>query len=318
VNVKTFGAALFLLKKFIRMERVLITGGSGLIGRHLTALLQKEGYEVGWLTRSNTAVSGVQAFTWNAEKKFIHPGAFSETDHVIHLAGTSVAWLWTSGYKRKILASRIDTARLIFDQMKRVPNKVKTFISASGIGYYGDGGERWLDEDAPAGNDFLAKVCVKWEEAANQFEQLGKRVAIFRTGIVMAREGGTLPPLMLSMKFGIAPVFGKGKQFYSWIHIDDLCSMYLNAIRNETISGVYNAVAPNPVPFRELIDQVVLARKKRYIRFAVPKFLLKLTLGGFGETLLGSQRCRPEKIRDRGFLWKYADLRPALENLLMK
>lgn len=316
VNVATFNAGSFLLLKFIKMERVLITGGSGLIGRQLTARLQKEGYEVCWLTRSKTAAPGVTVFTWNPEKKFIPAEALTETDHVIHLAGASVAWLWTSGYKRKILSSRIDTAQLIFDQMKIVPNKVKTFISASGIGYYGDRGDRWLDEKAPAGNDFLAEVCVKWEEAANSFMQLNKRVVILRTGIVLAKEGGTLPPLILSMKFGIAPIFGNGRQFYSWIHIEDLCRMYLSAVKNETMRGVYNAVAPNPVSFKELVNEIGNVRGKKKINFPLPEFLMRLMLGGFGDTLLGGQRCTSDKIQAEGFSWEHSDLRHAIENLL--
>ncbi len=318
MNVATLEAASFLLLKFINMEHVLITGGSGLIGRRLTSLLQQEGYQVSWLTRSKTAAPGIRVFTWNPEKKLIPVDALTQTDHVIHLAGASVAWLWTSGYKRKIFSSRIDTARLIFDQMKMVPNHVKTFISASGIGYYGDGGDRWLDEKAPAGSDFLAQVCVKWEAAATQFRQLNKRVVILRTGIVLAKEGGTLPPLLLSMKFGIAPIFGNGRQFYPWIHLDDLCRMYLSAIKNETMHGVYNAVAPNPVSFKELVNEVGHVRGKMKVNFPLPKFLLKLMLGGFGNTLLGSQRCTSDKIHAEGFLWEHSDLNHAIENLLPK
>jgi hypothetical protein len=298
------------------MENVLITGGSGLIGKRLTRLLQEERFSIAWLSRTEETFSGVKIFRWDPEKKFIEEEALKNADHIIHLAGANVAKYWTSSYREKILSSRIETAQFIFEKLSSTPNHVKTFISASGVGYYGDGDENWLTENSPAGKDFLAHVCVKWEEAANQFLKINKRVVVLRTGIVLAKEGGTLPALLSPMKFGIALIFGNVKQFYSWIHIDDLCRIYLHAIKNEMMFGTYNACAPEPVRFKELVNDIASVRHKMKVNFPIPKFLLKVMLGGFGETLFSSLRCSSKKIEETGFQFQNENLKPALDNLV--
>ncbi|MFI5135274.1 MAG: TIGR01777 family oxidoreductase, partial [Chitinophagales bacterium] len=298
------------------MSQVLITGGSGLIGQRLTSLLQKEGFDVAWLTRSSEKKSGIRIYHWDLKRNFIEEEALFDTYHIIHLAGTNVAHYWTSAYKKKILSSRIETAQLIFEKLSSIKNHVKTFISASGVGFYKDGGDEWLNENSPAGNDFLSNVCQEWESAANHFRELDKRVVILRTGIVLAKDDGTLPALISPMKFGIAPIFGNGKQFYSWIHVHDLCRMYLQAIKNETMNGIYNSVAPQPIRFKELANKIASVRRKPKIDFPVPKFLLQLMLDGFGATLLSSLRCSSKKIEETGFQFQYSDLKYALDNLV--
>jgi len=298
------------------MPEILITGGSGLIGQRLTNILLDEGFDVAWLTRSPEKKFAVKIFHWDLKRNFIEEEALKSIDHIVHLAGANVGTYWTPAYKKKIFSSRIESARLIFERLSSVPNRVKSFISASAVGYYGNGGDEWLNENSSPGNDFLANVCVKWEAAANHFNNLNKRVIILRTGIVLSKDGGTLPALISPMKFGIAPIFGNGKQFYPWIHIDDLCRMYVHAIKSETMSGVFNAVASQPVRFRELVNEIASAGRKPKINFSVPKFLLQLMLDGFGESLLSSLRCSSKKIEETGFQFQYPELRFALDNLV--
>ena len=298
------------------MEKVLITGASGLIGKHFTGLLLQEGYQVIHLSRKVKPNSTIKTFEWNPEKNFIEEEALSSTDHVVHLAGASVAKYWTARYKKELMNSRVKSAQLIFDFLSQRENKVRTFISSSAVGYYGEGGESWLHEEDPPGTDYLAEICIHWEAAAKKFETLNKRPVVIRTGIVLAQDGGSLPPLLLPIRFGIAPIFGNGKQFYPWIHIEDLCRIFLFAIRNESMHGTYNACAPEPVRFKELMNAIAKAAGKRKLNFPVPPFLLKLFLDGFGSSLLRSLRCSSEKIETAGFQFQHRDLNNSLIDLL--
>jgi uncharacterized protein (TIGR01777 family) len=252
------------------MESILITGGSGLIGKHLTRLLQKEGYRVLHLSRSAKG-NTVETFVWDVKRRKIDTEAVRDADHIIHLAGANVAEKrWTPAFREEIISSRVESAGLLFDSIKKIPNSVKTFISASGIGYYGDRNDEWLEETAAPGNDFLAQVCVKWEAAAQQFSSINRRSVSIRTGIVLSGEGGALPPLAGPVRFGIAPKFGTGNQFYSWIHIDDLCGIYLQAIRNEAMTGSYNGVAPSPERFVHFMEGIAKVLQKRKLNIPVP------------------------------------------------
>ncbi len=300
------------------METVLITGGSGLIGKHLTSMLLNEGFEVIHLSRKRNSAKGIRVFEWNPEKNFIDTKALNEADHIIHLAGATVARYWTSGYKKELINSRVRSARIIFDFLSRNQNKVKSFISSSAVGYYGNREEQWLEEQEKPGNDFLSEICLRWEEAAREFKELNKRVAIIRTGIVLAREGGTLPSLNKALRFGIAPIFGSGKQYYPWIHIHDVCRIYLFALKNSSVTGAFNAVAPYPVRFRDLMNSIEEAGGKRKLNFPVPPIVLKIILDGFGYSLLNSIRCSSQKIEDAGFKFRYPQLKDALRDLLLQ
>jgi uncharacterized protein (TIGR01777 family) len=298
------------------MECILITGGTGLIGRHLTKLLSGEGYEVIHLSRSPSKGS-VKTFTWNIDTKEIDDDAIAAADHIIHLAGADLsARRWTKEYKEEIISSRVEGALLIRDSMLRIPNHVKSFISASGIGYYGDRGDEWLTEDAEPGDNFVSSICIEWEKAAHSFEKINKRVVILRTGIVLSKDGGALPPLMNPIRYGVAPIFGDGKQFYSWIHIDDLCGMYLHAIKNETVRGVYNGVAPGPQRYEDLMDIIAKNMKKRKLNVRVPIPFLKIIMGEFIGALADSDRCTSKKIEESGFRFKFEELDGALKNII--
>lgn len=300
------------------METILITGGSGLLGMHLTKLLLHEKFEVIHLSRNAASIGSVKVFQWNVGKNLIDAEAMRRADHIIHLAGASVAKYWTSSYKKELLDSRVKSAALIFDFLSQKENKVKSFISSSAVGYYGDGGETWLHEEDVPGNDFLSEICLQWEAAAKKFESLNKKVAIIRTGIVLAKEGGTLPALLQPLRFGIAPIFGSGKQFYPWIHLDDVCRIFLFALQRSSVQGAYNAVAPEPARFRELINAIAIAAGKRKLNLPVPEIFLKTFLDGFGSSALNSARCSSQKIEAAGFQFKHHDLHEALKDLFVK
>ncbi len=301
------------------MEAVLITGGSGLIGTRLTTLLQKEGFEVMHLSRKAKNSDTVKVYQWNISKNLIEEEAVSRADHIINLAGANVAEKrWTKEFKNEILQSRVQGVNTLRQALSRIPNKVKTFISASAIGYYGDRDNELLTENISPASDFLGATCVLWEAAAQSVAKLGIRTTLLRTGIVLSKQGGALEPLMKSIQFGVAPVIGSGKQYYSWIHIDDICRMYIHAISNENISGVYNGVAPTPLSYIDLINAVSDAMGKRKINAPVPLWLLLLLKGDFVKSLISSAKCSSKKNTDTGFVFEFPTLKQALHDLLKK
>ena len=298
------------------MEKVLITGGTGLIGRHLTSLLQREGYDVMHLSRNKNA-AGVRTFHWDVEQRAIDDAAISTADHIVHLAGANVGeGRWTPRYKQEIVDSRVQSAALLYESINKIPNHIKSVVSASAIGYYGDRGEEWLKEESPPAHDFLGETCIQWEAAVQHLAKLGKRVVMLRTGLVLAKEGGALPPLLQPVRMGIAPVFGNGEQFYSPIHVDDVCAMYLAVIRNEKAEGPFNAVAPAPLRYKDFVNAIAKAAGKKKINVPVPMPLLKIVKGEFVETLAYSARCSSEKIEATGFTFKYPTVSEALAALI--
>jgi uncharacterized protein len=298
------------------MKNILITGGSGMIGRALTDLLRNAGHTVFWLS-SNRNLIGNDIFYWNVYEKRIDEKALINADSIVHLAGANVGEKrWTNEYKQEIIDSRVKSADFIFESLKKIPNKVKVVLGASAIGFYGECGDDWCIESDRPGNDFLAQVCVKWEQAIQQITSLSIRTVSLRTGIVLATQGGALKPLKASVKLGMSPIFGDGKQFYSWIHVNDLCGMYSFALENESMQGVYNAVAPNPLRYTDFVKQIAHACDRPFIPLPVPTGLLKIVRGEFAETLATSTRCSAGKIMEAGYQFQYHALSEALENLI--
>jgi uncharacterized protein len=307
------------------MPTVLITGGTGLIGNALTSLLVSKGYKVIILSRSqkssdNPAVSYAQ---WDVEKGTIDIAAIQEADYIIHLAGAGVAdKRWTKKRKQEIVESRIKSGALLVKALKENENKVKAFISSSAIGWYGPDNDLSLKngfkEDAPAHNDFLGNTCVQWEQSTKAIESVGKRSVYVRTGIVLSNEGGALKEFKTPMKFGIAAILGGGKQIISWVHIEDICRMYIYAIENE-ISGVFNGVAPKPVSNKILtLELAKRIRGKFFIPIHVPSFILKIVLGEMSVEVLKSATVNDDKIRNTGFKFLYPSLDAALNELTKK
>ena len=305
------------------MQTILISGGTGLIGTALSSLLTAKGYKVIILSRQLPAANkqpfnkNIGFAKWDVKKKEIDIAALQQADYIIHLAGAGVMdKKWTDRYKKEIIGSRVDSSKLIANTLKQNPNKVKAVISASAIGFYGKDEEpaKPFTEDATADKSFLGDTCKLWEESMTPVIALNKRLVTLRIGIVLSKSGGALKEFMQPLKFGIAAILGNGKQMISWIHIDDLCSQFLFAIENESMSGVYNAVAPNPVNNKTLT--ITLAKKiKRlfYIPFCVPVFILKIMLGGRSIEILKSTTVSCKKIIAEGFNFQFDTIDKALE-----
>lgn len=307
------------------METVLITGGTGLIGKELTKKLQEKGYAVIILTRRLPDKNIVQKDTisytvWDVKKQAIDVAAIQKADYIIHLAGASVIdKKWTEAYKKEIQDSRTKSSELIISALKNNPNKVKTVVSASAIGWYGPdkiAGSAFI-ETAVADTSFLGETCKLWEESIQPLQQLGKRLVILRTGIVLSSKGGAIAEFEKPLRLGVAGILGNGKQAVSWIHIDDLCAMYIDAMENTSLQGVYNAVAPLPVNNAALT--LALAKEMRgkfYIQIHVPKFFIKILLGDRSIEVLKSTTVSCEKIQQTGFNFLYPTIELALQELV--
>jgi uncharacterized protein len=303
---------------------VLITGGTGLIGQALTALLIQRGYKVIILTRKQPGRKGpaktpdaLQYAVWDVPSHSFPGEILRDTDYIIHLAGTNVGkGRWTARRKADILHSRTDSGLLITEALRRNPNRVKAVISASGIGWYGPDGDRPFRESDPPAEDFLGSVCREWEAAISGVLPLGKRLVILRTGIVLARTAGAFPAFRAPLRAGIGAILGSGKQVISWIHLQDLCRMYLQAIEDHSMQGAYNAAAPGPVTNKAF--NLALAKAVRgqfFIPIHVPAFLLRMVLGEMSVEVLKSCTVENKKILLSGFLFDFPTLDGALTEL---
>lgn len=299
-------------------ESVLITGASGLIGQQLQEALLKKGYEIRGLSRKSRQEEGITWYTWDIEEGKIDPAAFDKLDYIIHLAGANVAdGRWTEKRKKVILESRTASAALLHEYVRKMPNPPKAFISASGISIYGaDNGKTWLDEESPEGKDFLAKVAQAWEESADDFAKIGIRTVKLRIGVVLSEEGGALQELTKPIRFYAGAPLASGKQYMSWIHIDDLVRIFVDALENTGYEGAYNAVAPKPVTNKTLTRSAARAMGKPLLLPNVPAFVLKLMLGEMAEILIGSGRVSSEKIEQQGFTFQYRKIDTAMDDLL--
>ncbi len=309
------------------MQTVLITGGTGLIGKAITSHLVEKKYNVIILTRKlpeqNTRVPEITYALWDVKKRVIDIEAVKNADYIIHLAGAGVVdKKWTDAYKKEIVDSRTESSKLLIKTLRDNDNKVKAIISASAIGWYGEDGINTghvFVETDKADKGFLGETCRLWEQSVDDATALKKRVVKIRTGIVLSRKGGALKEFELPVKFGVAGILASGKQMVSWIHVDDICRMYLHAMENETITGSYNAVAPMPVNNKTLTLE--LARKikgKFFIPMHVPSFVLKIMLGDRSIEVLKSATVSCAKIKETGFVFLYPTLAQALQQLYKK
>jgi uncharacterized protein len=300
-------------------KTILLTGGSGLIGKPLTRLLLQQGHTIHHLSR-NPQLHGnprLKVFGWDVYKKEIDENCMKDVDTIIHLAGEGIAEKrWTANRKQKIIESRTNSIRLVFDLLKKQQNhQVKTLISASAIGFYGDRNDELLDETSAAGSDFLAQSCIEWEAAVDKGADLGLRIVKFRTGIVLAEEGGALSEMAKPIKAGFGAALGDGKQCTSWIHIQDVLKLYAFAIEKETMKGVFNMVAPNPVTNKELTLAIAKALNKKIWVPNVPAFALKVLMGEMSILVLASAKVSSEKIQAEGFEFDFKNLEDAIKNI---
>ena len=292
------------------MAKILITGGTGLVGKHLTELLTLKGYEVRILTRNPKKNN---EYKWDIINNFLDDKALEDIDYIIHLAGAGIAdKRWSNERKKVIIDSRVESTNLLFRKVKELNIHLKGFISASATGYYGAITSEiiFTENDKPA-NDFVGKVCVAWENAAHQFEALKIPVTILRTGIVLSKKGGALE----KMKTPIISPLGSGKQYIPWIHIDDLCNMYIIPIENEVV-GIYNAVAPESHTSKSFSKILAKNYKRPFLPINVPSFLLKLFFGEMANILLKGSRISSKKIEKKGgYSFRFSILKKALDNL---
>lgn len=298
------------------MATILIGGGTGFIGKHLSKRLQALGHEVRHLSRSARPDSPFKTFVWDVEKQAIDDAAFTDVDYVFNLAGAGIVdKRWTEARKQVIINSRVNSTGLLAAAFARLGIKPKLYLSASAIGYYGDRGSEWLQEDASPGEGFLTKSCVLWEESAEEVARLGIPVFINRTGIVLHPKEGALQKMLIPLHFFVSTYFGNGSQYYSWIHIDDMVETYVFAIEQQ-LEGIYNGVAPIPVSNKKLAAALGPAKGKPALVLPAPAFAMKLAMGEMSHTVLDGARCSAEKMLDAGFTFQHPEIDGALSDLL--
>ena len=307
------------------MYTVLITGGTGLVGKRLSAHLVQKGYKLIILTRSlkgKNNDNNISYAAWDIQQQTIDIKAVQSADMIIHLAGAGVVdKRWTATYKKEILESRTMSSKLITDSLKQHTNRVKTIISSSAIGWYGPDKEtgRYFIETDEHANDFLGQTCYAWEQSIDAASSMNIRVCKLRTGIVLSKKGGAMTEFKKPVRFGIAAILGSGKQMISWIHIDDLCRMFIYAMENQTMNGSYNAVSARPVSNKQLT--IMLAetlRGKFFVPVHVPVFVLKLVMGGSSIEVLKSTTVSNKKIIAAGFTFLYPTVESAIAEVTGK
>ncbi len=308
------------------MPTVLISGGTGLIGRNLTRHLIDKNYKVIILSRDKNKQSEnpkISYAYWDIEKKEIDIEAIKKADHIIHLAGAGVMdKKWTNEFKKQIVESRTQSSELIIKALKENTHHVKSFVSASAIGWYGADDkplirkEGFIETDPPEKNSFLGETCVLWEASVEPVTDLGIRLAKVRTGVVLSNEGGAYKEFKMPLKFGIGGILGNGKQVISWIYVDDISRMYIELMENESSHGSYNGVAPAPVTNKKLMLLLAETLKgKFFIPVHVPQFLLKWALGGQSVEILKSATVSDKKIKALGFTFLYPSIEAAVKEL---
>jgi len=281
----------------------------------LSEMLIDLGYEVAHLSRDPDKVSTYKTFKWDITSDYIDGDAVTYADYVVNLAGASVAsGKWTEERKKQIYNSRIQSTNLLHRCLQETGHHVKGFISASAIGIYGNSGEQLMSEESTNGDDFLAEVCKAWEAAAWRMRDLNLRTVILRLGIALSNKGGALPQIARPVKLMAGAPLGTGKQYMSWIHIDDVCRIFIKAIEDTQMQGVYNAVAPHPVTNREFTKELAEALKRPLVLPKVPAFAINLMMGEMSEVILTGQRVSANKIKHTGFTFEYNYLEEALES----
>lgn len=302
------------------METVLITGGRGFLGKHLCRKLIERGYTPAILTRKHDKKSNITSYQWDPDKKIIDHAAIPSSDYLIHLTGVNLGEKrWTKKRKQLIMKSRILPAGFLFNAIKECGKKPKAFISISGTGYYGSvtSEKVFIETDRP-GRDFLGEVCRKWEKAAAWFEEIGVRTVRIRSAVVLAEGSDVLSRMSVPVKLGVGSPIGRGSQYFPWIHIDDLCNIFIKAIEDTSMTGAYNAVAPDQITNKEFVKILAHVLKKPFWFPRIPVILIKILFGELSVMLLKGSRISSEKIEKAGFVFKFPKLEDALKDLLKK
>lgn len=302
------------------MPTILIAGGTGLVGNHLSQMLKAAGHTVLHLSRKQNLNAKFPAYAWDLKKKTIEQAAVDQADFIINLAGTGIAdQRWTDERKRLIISSRVDSTLLLKAAIERRPTPLKAYISASAVGFYGSRGDQLMTENDPAGKDsFLAESVSAWEQAVEKIAETGLRTVMIRIGVVLSTQGGALEKMLIPFKFFNATYFGSGQQWMSWVHMDDLCRMFIEAIENEQFNGIYNGVAPHPARNRDLVSELKKAVGKPALLLPAPEVVLRAAMGEMADVIFDSTRVSSKKIEAAGFKFQFPDLLPALKDLLRR
>lgn len=299
------------------MEKVLITG-VGLIGTALAYALKNQGYEVQFLSRSQTNSIPFKIYKWNVEAQELDVEALKGVHHIIHLAGANIAEKrWTDLRKKQIIDSRVLSTRLLYNSVKREKTPLKSMVCASAIGYYGAlTSEKIFTETDPAHTDFLGQVCQLWEDELNRFSRLKIRTVILRTGVVFSKNGGAFIKLKQPIASNIGAALGNGNQYIPWIHNQDLINMYLRVLKEDRFEGTFNAVAPEHHTNKEITKAIAQRMGKTLWLPPIPSFVMRLVFGELSSILLYGSRVSPKKIQDMGFSFNYSNLNAAIDELL--
>lgn len=298
-------------------ETILIAGGTGLVGQHMVSMLPRDIYDVRILTRSpKPAHDNITYWSWDIGSKTIQDHAV-EVDHIINLAGAGIAdTRWTHKRKQELIDSRVISTQILEEAIKNSGNRPRSYISASAVGYYGDRDKEILTEESTPGTEFMSEVCKKWEEAASTIKPYVDHHAILRIGIVLSTKGGALPKVLMTRKLGVFNYFGDGNQYYPWIHIEDLCRVFLFCIEHSSTTGILNAVAPEPLKNKEFTQKIMQACTSSGVLLPAPRFALRMALGEMANVVLNSNRVIPKRLDRLQFKYRFPDLQEAVKDLL--
>ena len=298
------------------MQNILIAGGTGLVGIHLSRILRGRGYNVMHLSRRPNLNAEFSAYAWDIEKNTLDETAFSQADYIINLAGSGIAdKRWTDSRKRDIIESRTKSTLLLGHYLKNNPHHVKAYLSASAIGFYGERGDELVNEESPVGKGFLAESTQAWENAIDEVRKTSIRTVAVRTGVVLSTEGGALEKMLISFMFRVGVYFGNGNQWFSWIHIEDLCNIFVWAIEQPKAAGIYNGVAPNPLSNFDLTEAISTAKGGGYLLIPTPGLALRIAMGEMSDVVLNSTKVSSQRVVNEGFRFKFPEAVPALKDL---
>lgn len=291
------------------MKTVLITGGSGMIGKRLSELLIEKGYKVIWLSRERFKNAKIPRYRWDYRKNEIDIEALEQADIIVHLAGYSLGEdSWTRHKKQVIVESRVQTSKLLLDTCKSINKTLEAFISASAVGYYGmvTDDKIYTESDKPARNDFLSRTCKKWESAAFRFdEELSVRTVAIRTAFVISGQSDAFKKMTLPVRIGLGAPLGRGSQYFNWIHLDDICGIYIKAIEDVNMRGVYNAASLEYSTNAEFMKKMAKAMNRPFFMPKIPSFLIRLIMGESSGMVLEGSRISSQKIVDEGFEFSF-------------
>lgn len=297
-------------------KNILITGATGLVGRQLIPALQAKGHQVSILSRKPKAIKDVKTYIWDVYQQTIDPAALAGIDTIIHLAGEGIAdQQWTAKRKKEIVDSRVKSCALLYQTIAATKAPVKTFISASAVGFYGDRGEEILTETSAPGEGFLADCCMEWENAATAGLEMGIRVVKIRIGLILSQEDGALAAMEKPIRFFVGAPLGNGRQWMPWIHLNDIVNIFTAAVEHPEMAGPYNACAPYPVTNQLLTKSIAKKLHRPVWPINVPAFMLKVLMGEMAILPLMSTNTSSQKLLDAGYRFEYVDLDEALNSI---